>query len=476
MEMEDRNELFDLCNSLKKWRRCITKETVSRKWDRYLDESDHLLTNAEVQDILSSKPAEDGRSALVAADAAQEISDLSIKQYVDARDFLIVSLTRAVGTRPAPLENATIDMFKKAAYDDAKRKRVMLVSSHKQEEDGPAPIPMSPYTEYLMTVFIEKLRPLVTDDNSPTSKIFLKNDGAPFHKGTIGRRVRAFVVKSGIRPDKAISATDFRKWIVTELKRKKRRGEKIDEQLLRRLLCHSEKTANEWYLRESLTQEAAEASCLIDEHTQPAKTQSKPAAASKQQQCGEDEMPAPEPIQSPKANSASSSRSVCSEKHSLSQAERKQVDLVFAEDIQSGVEPRKKRVVALMKSDRLLRNLVNSEPHVKRVTDRVCYLFETRTMVDPYDLPEEPATKRTATFVASIPERPPSSVQSGRVEWSTEETEAIVEALTFWTKLPRKYEMQAMFQKTEVLREIYRNNTFDRIKNKVKNEFRKLNH
>ena len=398
-------------------------------------------------------------------------------------------------------------MFKKAAYDDAKRKRVMLVSSHKREEDGPTPIPMSPDTEYSMTVFIEKLRPLVTDDNSPTSKIFLKNDGAPFHKGTIGRRVRAFVVKSGIRPDKAISATDFRKWIVTELKRKKRLGKKIDEQLLRRLLCHTEKTANEWYLRESLTQEAAAASCLIDEdtqpaetqskpaaaskqqqcredeksaideHMQPAKTQSKPAAASKQQQCGEDEKSAPEPIHSPKANSASSSRSVCSEKPSLSQAERKQVDLVFAEDIQSGVEPRKKRVVALMKTDRLLCKLVNSEPHVKRVTDRVRYMFQTRKTVDPYELPEESATKRTATFVASIPDRPPSSIESGRVEWSTEETEAIVEALTSygWKKLPTKREMQAMFQKTQVLRDIFRSNTFERIKNKVKNEHRKLN-
>lgn len=65
----------------------------------------------------------------------------------------------------------------------------MLVSSHKREEDGPAPIPMSPVTEYLMTIFIEKLRPLVNEDTSPNSKIFLKNDGAPFQKRTIGRRV-----------------------------------------------------------------------------------------------------------------------------------------------------------------------------------------------------------------------------------------------------------------------------------------------
>lgn len=130
-----------------------------------------------------------------------------------------------------------------------------------------------------------------------------------------------------------------------------------------------------------------------------------------------------------------------------------------------------------MKTDRLLRKLVNSEPHVKRVTDRVPYMFQTRKTVDPYELPEEPATKRTATFVASIPDRPPSSIESGRVEWSTEETEAIVEALTSygWKKLPTKHEMQTMFQKTQVLRDIFRSNTFERIKNKVKNEYRKLN-
>ena len=112
--MEVKNQLFDLCNALKKWRRCITKETVSQKWDRYLDESEHLLTNEEVQDILSSKPAVDGRAALAAADEAEDIADLSMKQYCDVHDYLIVSLTRAVGTRPVALENATLEMFWKA--------------------------------------------------------------------------------------------------------------------------------------------------------------------------------------------------------------------------------------------------------------------------------------------------------------------------------------------------------------------------
>lgn len=138
-------------------------------------------------------------------------------------------LTRVVGIRLVVLENVIIVMFKKVVYDDVKRKRVMFVSSYKREEDGFVLISMSFDIEYLMIVFIEKLRSFVIDDNFSTSKIFFKNDGVLFYKGIIGRRVRAFVVKSGIRSDKAILAIDFRKWIVIELKRKKRLGKKIDE-------------------------------------------------------------------------------------------------------------------------------------------------------------------------------------------------------------------------------------------------------
>ena len=279
------------------------------------------------------------------------------------------------------------------------------------------------------------------------------------------------MVKSGIRPNKAISATDFRKWIVTELKRKKRLGMKIDEQLLRRLMCHSDKTANEWYLRESLTEEAAEASVMIEKHTQPAKA-ALPEPSKKHHK--DDQMAAPQDIVCPQPSSAPSDKTGSSDKTCLSVAQRKQVDIIFADDIRSGVEPRKKRVVALMRTNIVLRALTNSQPHVKRVLDRVRYLFDNRSIVDPYELPEEPAEKRTAKFVADIPEKPPSTIESGRVEWTAEETEAIQEALTFWTKIPTNQEIQAMFKKSNVLREIFHRNTFERICNKVKNEYRRL--
>ena len=151
---------------------------------------------------------------------------------------------------------------------------------------------------------------------------------------------------------------------------------------------------------------------------------------------------------SPKPNSATSAKTGSSEKTCLSAAQRNQVDKIFAEDIKRGVEPRKKRMVAMVKSHLVLRGLVNSKPHAKRVIDRVRYLFDTRSIVDPYEVPEEPAEKWNAAFVANIPEKTPSIIASGRVEWTSQETEAIQEALTFWTKLPTKHEIQAKFQKS----------------------------
>ena len=465
IDEETKNMLYDLAVNLKGWRHYITKETSSDKWDKYLNECDTLLTSKEVNQIMNLQPAVQGRQALIAADSAKSSDTLTIKQYGAARDLLIVSLTRAVGTRPGPLENATLSMFEKARWDDKKRKQVMLVTSHKREEDGPAPIPMDPDTIYLMQIFIKKLRPLVTDDKSPNSKIFLKSDGAPYHKGTIGRRISAFIVKSGIRSDKPISATDFQKWIVTELKRKKRLGKPIDEDLLRRLLCHSDKTAKQWYVRESLTEQAAEASEQIALHTQatPTKKQSPEKKRS------------PTKKQIPNVSDADSdaddeSDKVPSSKMSLTTEELHSVQKVFRDDVIERISPRKKRVVFLMKTDLVLRKVVNSDVKVKKVIDRVRHLVNSQPTLNPQESPLE----RTAKYVLSAPSTSGlHSIQSGQVEWSEEETAAIEEALKGYDKVPRNTEIISLMSSTQELQAIYKENTFDRIRNNVKNIFQK---
>lgn len=459
--------LFDLAGSLKGWRRCITKETSSEKWEKYLSECDSLLTSQDVEEIMNSQPAVEGRRAIIAADRARSSQELNLQQYGAARDLLLVSLTRAVGTRPGALENATVGMFEKAGWDAKKRNKVMFVPSHKREEDGPAPIPMDPDTVFLMRVFVEKLRPLVTRDKDPSSRIFLKSDGAPYQKGTIGRRISVFIVKSGIRADKAISATDFRKWIVTEMKRNKRQGQPIDEDLLRRLMCHSDKTAKQWYLRESLTEEAAEASEQIALHTRVSLTE-KGSPAKNALTTG---------YQFPKDSNDDSDKPPpqAQPTDTLTPYELESVSKLFRADIREKISPRKKRVVSLMKTDAVLRKAVHSDPKIQQIIDRVRYLIESQPSLDPFEAPvEEEPSARKAKYVLSRPSMSiGESYDSGRMEWTEEESKAIEKALKPFEKVPRNTEIVSLFQSTQKLQKIYRENNFDRIRNKVKNIFQK---
>ena len=88
-----------------------------------------------------------------------------------------------------------------------------------------------------MEVFVKKCRPLATEDESNSGRIFLKSDGTPFQKGTIRNRISSLILKNGIHFEQPISATNFRKWIVTEMKKKKKRmDQQVDEDLLQRLM------------------------------------------------------------------------------------------------------------------------------------------------------------------------------------------------------------------------------------------------
>ena len=349
---------------------------------------------------------------------------------------------------------------------------MMLVTSHKREVDGPAPIPMDPYLFYLLQVFITKLRPLVTKDTSPASPIFVKADGAPYHKGTIGRRISAFIVKSGIRADKPITATDFRKWIVTTMKSKKRAGEKIDEDLLRRLMCHSEKTAHTWYLREDLTEQAAQASQQITANTAvtPARHEISPTIAT----TPEGKKIATKITVTPRGiHSAPPITSPC---RSLTSEEKKAVHQCFSDDIKEGFPPGKERVISVMKADDVLRDVAGSADKVKKVLDRVRYIIKARPTVEPTTLEEEPASIRTAKYVQSHALSTSSKVpscDSGRVERSLEDSKALEAALSEYDKPPTNTELRSILCSSDTLQRILEENSFEGIRNKVKNMYRK---
>ncbi|RMX45672.1 hypothetical protein pdam_00023843 [Pocillopora damicornis] len=112
-------------NALKGWRATIDNETQDVQHRTHLRECDTLLTETDINLLPQSKPYIDGMKAITQAKAGKR---LSIQQFTNARDFLLVKLALLVASRPAPLENALLEDYQKAQEKDGNR--VMLIPKH----------------------------------------------------------------------------------------------------------------------------------------------------------------------------------------------------------------------------------------------------------------------------------------------------------------------------------------------------------
>ena len=258
-------------------------------------------------------------------------------------------------------------------------------------------------TAFLMDVFIQKVRPSVTDDQSPSSLIFLKSDGRPFPCGTLGKRISSFAVKSEVHSNATITATDFRKWIVTTMYPKKQQGGQIDEELLRRLMCHSEKTAKKWYVRQSLTEEAAKAAAQIEKNMKPS-PRKRPATSPP----NKDEGPSPE-------------------KRPLTDEEDNTIKDLFRESIQNNQALTQDDLTSKMHTNDLLKERLKCPSSVKKVADRVRYLAKVEPRIDPEDLPVEDRAERTKAFVFA-PCESTVTQSSTHADWSKEDSETTMNA------------------------------------------------
>lgn len=91
-----------------------------------MDESDALLTPAEKAQLKTSEPYMEGLKAINQADQGKV---LSFQEYVSARDLLLAIFSLDNGTRPGPLNNATLKDYKTAKTE--KGNTIMLVAHHK---------------------------------------------------------------------------------------------------------------------------------------------------------------------------------------------------------------------------------------------------------------------------------------------------------------------------------------------------------
>ena len=148
-----------------------------------------------------------------------------------------------------------------ASADPATGNKVLLVPQHKRQTDGPAPLPLDDELQELFYISVKEIYPQFPAPRGDT--IFLRSDGTSFQNGTINKRLPEFWKRSHVRPDLRVIATNIRKFIVTICNQKKREGLDVDEEVLRRAMCHSDKVAKASYLREDMTAVAAQAMDII---------------------------------------------------------------------------------------------------------------------------------------------------------------------------------------------------------------------
>lgn len=209
------------------WRSTVDGKSHEERNQRFVDESEGLLTLEELDRIKASKTYSEARRIIIQAGKGVEPS---IKDFLLARDFLLTRFSLDTGTRPGPLNNATIQEYQKGKVkDDCK---VMLVAKHKRAKDGPAICPMLPELYKFMEIYVRRLCPYFAkkDENA----LFITNEGEKFLKGTIGRRLTQFIAKCGVEPRRRLAFVDMRKLITTEMLQRATSEEKV---ILRRVLA-----------------------------------------------------------------------------------------------------------------------------------------------------------------------------------------------------------------------------------------------
>ena len=175
------------------------------------------------------------------------------------------------GIRPGPLNNTTLNDF----YEEEEKVgvTVMLVAHHKRSKSGPAPCGMLPDLQEMVDVYVERVRHQYVA--SGNHKLFVTYKGEAFREGTIGRCVTSFLGKCGVR-DSRLAFVNLRKYVSTEAKE---RCTPQQQETVRRLMCHSEKTANRCYVRQSLTRVGAEGVRIIESFLQDDNTGEEPSSS-----------------------------------------------------------------------------------------------------------------------------------------------------------------------------------------------------
>lgn len=110
----------------------VDQQSYSIKNKRLVDETEGLLT-LELTQIKSSVVYNQAIRVIIQAGQGTEPT---LKEFLLVWDFLLTRFSLDTGTRPGPLNNATLQEYTKGKVKE--NCKVMLVARHKRAKHGPA--------------------------------------------------------------------------------------------------------------------------------------------------------------------------------------------------------------------------------------------------------------------------------------------------------------------------------------------------
>lgn len=487
---EDFKKVFTIVLSeIKGWRSTVDSQTQDVQNQRYLDETEGLLTAEELIQLKSSRPFTEAEKIVRQAEAGKELSQ---KEFTNARDMLIARFAIDAATRPGPLNNATLADYEAAeVYDGVK---VMLVAKHKRAKDGPAILPMLPDLQQFMDTYVHKIRPKFA--NKDEAKLFVTIEGKGFKEGTIGRRLSNICEKAGLRLGDRFAHVDMRKLVTTKTKEQATPEEAA---LVRRVMAHSKITAERSYVRSNLTKLGAKAVKVIarvtlaGEETKKEKKEKKEEPQSEEEQDVQSdqeshEIAAPNPVDAPSSPQAGPSgvslQSSCSvsllssakiipptpDKH-LTDKQKEAIARLFHTEIERGQKITLEKAQSKCCTTAVLSVLTTSKKRVKQVVNHVNYLIDKRPNPTLKDLPAETPAK-VDTWLDDFDD--PSSRSSGtRESWSEADTKAMQRKFRNYDSLPSTATIRQLCQSDDQLYTILNREGWRRTYTKIKNLFKK---
>lgn len=446
--------------------------------------------------LRSSKPITEGEQIIKQASLGKELTQ---HEFTIARDMLITRLAIDSGTRPGPLNNATLHDYKSAASEDGIK--VMLVAKHKRAKDGPAIVPIQPDLLEHMETYVREVRPKFAEKKE--GKLFVTNAGNGFREGTIGRSLSRVCRKAGIRLGDRLAHVDMRKLVSTKAKEKATAEE---AELVRWVMAHSKVTADRSYVCSDLTKVGAKAAKVIARVTltesDPPKTEEKAETDNTQEShnisrkyddlatSAHEDVPVRVSSLAKKTEDAAapgpsglSVQSSCSvslvssvaqpptPSKPLSEKQKEAILKVFATEIKTGQKVNLEIVQKKCCTTSILSSLSFSKSRVKQVVNHINYIISKEPVKVPRDVPQ-PSTSKVDSWLDEFDD--PSTRSSGRQKsWAEADTQLMETRLKTYDALPSTVVLRTLFNNDTALYEILHGEGWQRTYDKIKNIFKK---